>query len=64
MQMLYLKHGQTHAMENLQSIYNSWVMEKKSMETFYEKINEFMQQLSAQSRREESTTKNLLALRQ
>lgn len=64
MQMLYLTHGQTSEIDNLQSIYKFWILEKKSLDTFYEQINEHMQSYPPSSRKTESTTKNLLAIRQ
>ena len=64
MEMLYLKHGQPNALESLKSIYNTWVMEKKSLDIFYKQIDEFIEQNPVENKREESTTKNLLALRQ
>jgi len=62
--MLYLKHGQTNEIDNLQTIYNTWILEKKSLETFYEQINEHMKSYPPSSTKIESTTKNLLAIRQ
>ncbi|CAF1185064.1 unnamed protein product [Adineta steineri] len=64
MQMLYLKHGQTNEIDNLQSIYKMWVLERKSLDTFYEQINEHMKLNPPSSTKIESTTKNLLAIRQ
>ena len=64
MQMLYLKHGQTNEMDNLQTIYKTWVLERKSLDTFYEHINEHMKSVPPSSTNIESTTKNLLAIRQ
>lgn len=64
MQMLYLTHGQTSEIDNLQSIYKSWILEKKSLDTFYEQINEHMQSYPPSAANGESTTKNLLAIRQ
>ncbi len=62
--MLYLKHGQTNEIDNLQSIYKTWILEKKSLDTFYEQINEHMKSYPPSSTTIESTTKNLLAIRQ
>ncbi len=62
--MLYLKHGQTSEIDNLQTIYNTWILEKKSLDTFYEQINEHMKTNPPSSTKIESTTKNLLAIRQ
>ena len=62
--MLYLRHGQTTEMDNLQSIYKTWILEKKSLDTFYEHINEHMKFNPPSSTKIESTTKNLLAIRQ
>ncbi|CAF2796080.1 unnamed protein product [Rotaria sp. Silwood2] len=64
MQMLYLKHGQTNEIDNLQSIYKTWILERKSLDTFYENINEHMKLNPPSSTRIEATTKNLLAIRQ
>jgi hypothetical protein len=64
MQMIYLKHGQTNELDDLQSIYKTWVLEKKSLDTFYEQINEHMKLNPPLSNKIESTTKNLLAIRQ
>ncbi len=64
MQMLYLKHGQTNEIDNLQSIYKTWILERKSLDTFYEQINEHMNLTPPSSTKIESTTKNLLAIRQ
>lgn len=64
MEMLYLKHGQTNEIDNLQAIYNTWVLEKKSLDTFYEQINDHMKSYPPSSTKMESTTKNLLAIRQ
>jgi hypothetical protein len=64
MQMLYLKHGQTNEIDNLQSIYNTWILEKKSLDIFYEQIGEHMKSYPPSSTKIESTTKNLLAIRQ
>ncbi|CAF2125894.1 unnamed protein product [Rotaria magnacalcarata] len=64
MQMVYLKHGQTNEIDNIQSIYKTWVLEKKSLDTFYEQINEHMKLNPASSTKIEATTKNLLAIRQ
>jgi hypothetical protein len=64
MQMLYLKHGQTNEIDNLQSIYKTWILEKKSLDTFYEQINEHIELFPPSSTKIESTTKNLLAIRQ
>jgi hypothetical protein len=64
MQMLYLKHGQTNEIDNLQSIYKTWILERKSLDTFYEQINEHMNLTPPSSTEIESTTKNLLAIRQ
>ena len=64
MQMLYLKHGQTDEIDNLQSIYKTWILEKKSLDTFYEQINDHIQSYPPSATKKESTTKNLLALRQ
>ncbi|CAF3974400.1 unnamed protein product, partial [Rotaria sordida] len=64
MQMLYLKHGQTNEIDNLQSIYKTWILERKSLDTFYEHINEHMKLNPPSSTKIEATTKNLLAIRQ
>jgi hypothetical protein len=64
MQMLYLKHGQTNEIDNLQSIYKTWILERKSLDTFYDQINEHMKTNPPSSTKLESTTKNLLAIRQ
>ena len=64
MQMLYLKHGQTKEIDSLQSTYNIWSSDKKSLDTFYERINEHMKLYPPSSTKIESTTKNLLAIRQ
>jgi hypothetical protein len=64
MQMIYLKHGQTNEIDNLQSIYKTWILERKSLDRFYEQINEHMKSYPPASTKIESTTKNLLAIRQ
>ncbi len=64
MQMLYLKHGQTNEIDNLQSIYKTWILEKKSLDIFYEQINEHIELYPPSSTKIESTTRNLLAIRQ
>lgn len=62
--MLYLKHGQTNEIDNLQTIYNTYISQKKSLDSFYEHMNEHMKIYPPSSTKIESTTKNLLALRQ
>ncbi len=64
MQMLYLKHVQADEIDNLQSIYKTWILEKRSLDTFYEQINEHMKLNPPSSTKTESTTKNLLSIRQ
>lgn len=64
MQMLYLKHGQTDEIDNLQSIYKNWILEKKSLDTFYEQINDHLESYPPSSTKIESTTRNLLAMQQ
>ncbi|CAF1124966.1 unnamed protein product [Adineta ricciae] len=64
MQMLYLKHGQASEIDSLHSIYKLWILEKKSLDTFYEQINEHMKLNPPSSTKVEATTKNLLAIRQ
>lgn len=64
MQMLYLKHGQMNQMDALQSIYTNWILEKKSVEVFYEQMNEHIEQHPVSKKESQSTTKNLLAMRQ
>lgn len=62
--MLYLKHGQTNEIDNLQLIYNTHMTERKSLDSFYEHINEHMKTYPPSSTKIESTTKNLLAIKQ
>ena len=64
MQMLYLKHGQMNQMDALQSIYKNWILEKKSLEVFYEQMNGHIDQNPVSKQESQSTTKNLLAMRQ
>jgi len=64
MQMLYLKHGQTSQIEQLQSIYKRSVLEKKSLDDFYELIDEHMKANPPAATKIEATTKNILAMRQ
>ncbi|CAF0946490.1 unnamed protein product [Didymodactylos carnosus] len=44
MQMLYLEVGQQEHSQNLVTIYNKWVLDKKALDTFYEHINEYIAQ--------------------
>lgn len=62
--MLYLKHGQINEIDNLQSIYKTWILEKKSLDTFYEEMNEHMKLNPPSSTKVEATTKTLLSIRQ
>ena len=64
MQMLYLKQGQSDELEALQSIYKNWILEKKSLQVFYEQMNEHIEANPIGSNGSKSTTKNLLAMRQ
>lgn len=64
MQMLYLQHGQASEVDSLNSIYRTWILEKKSIDTFYEQINEHMKSNPPSAKTKESTTKNLLSIRQ
>jgi hypothetical protein len=64
MQMLYLKHGQTEEIDMLQLIYKTWVQEKKSLDIFYNEMNEYIRLNPARPDRQSPITKNMLALKQ
>lgn len=64
MQMLNLKHGEFGQIDALQSIWKKWIVEKKSLQVFYEEMNEHIEQHPMPKKGGVCTTKNLLAIRQ
>ena len=64
MQILYLKHGQTTQVESLQTIFRTWISERKSLDTFYKQINTHMKTYPPSLTKSDSITKNILAIRQ